>query len=65
MAGLSTTRPWEIVLAARVAREFYVEGQSMVNDDDWTPQTLAERLPGFFHVEETAGGLRLPPLMAR
>jgi len=45
--------------------EWYVDGQSMTNDDDWTPQTLAERLPEFFHSEETAGGLRLPPLMAR
>jgi NAD(P)-dependent dehydrogenase (short-subunit alcohol dehydrogenase family) len=45
--------------------EFYVDGQAMVDDDDWTPQSLAARLPDFFHVEESAGGLRLPPLMAR
>lgn len=45
--------------------EFYVDGQAMVNDDDWTPQTLAARLPAFFHAEQAAGGLRLPPLLAR
>src|ERR1700691_85866 len=31
MTGLSAERPWEIVLAARVAREFYVEGVSKVD----------------------------------
>jgi DNA-binding transcriptional regulator LsrR (DeoR family) len=31
MTGLSPERPWEIVLAARVAREFYVEGVSKVD----------------------------------
>src|ERR1700733_4896600 len=31
MTGLSAKRPWEIVLAARVAREFYVEGVSKVD----------------------------------
>src|ERR1035437_3264801 len=31
MTGLSADRPWEIVLAARVAREFYVEGVSKVD----------------------------------
>ena len=36
MAGLSTDRPSEIVLAARVAREFYLEGVSKVD--------IAERL---------------------
>ena len=30
MTGLSAERPWEVVLAARVAREFYVEGVSKV-----------------------------------
>ena len=34
MAGLSTTRPSEIVLAARVAREFYLEGISKVDIAD-------------------------------
>ena len=36
MAGLSTDRPSEVVLAARVARQFYLEGVSKVN--------IAERL---------------------
>src|ERR1700730_8735078 len=31
MTGLSAERPWEIVLAARVARGFYVEGVSKVD----------------------------------
>src|ERR1035438_7618510 len=31
MTGLSAERPWEVVLAARVAREFYVEGVSKVD----------------------------------
>jgi DNA-binding transcriptional regulator LsrR (DeoR family) len=31
MAGLSTNRPSEVVLAARVAREFYLEGVSKVD----------------------------------
>src|ERR1700751_3716587 len=31
MAGLSTDRPSEVVLAARVAREFYLEGVSKVD----------------------------------
>src|SRR5438034_7400218 len=31
MAGLSTDRPSEIVLAARVARQFYLEGVSKVD----------------------------------
>ena len=30
MTGLSAERPWEIVLAARVAREFYIKGVSKV-----------------------------------
>ena len=36
MAGLSTDRPSEVVLAARVARQFYLEGVSKVD--------IAERL---------------------
>ena len=28
--GLSAERPWEIVLAARVAREFYIDGVSKI-----------------------------------
>ena len=31
MAGLSTDRPSEVVLAARVARQFYIEGVSKVD----------------------------------
>jgi NAD(P)-dependent dehydrogenase (short-subunit alcohol dehydrogenase family) len=54
-----------LIAPGNYIREFYVDGQSMVNDDDWTPQTLAERLPAFFHAEETMGALRLPPLLAR
>ena len=34
MAGLSTARPAEIVLAARVARQYYLEGVSKVNIAD-------------------------------
>ena len=34
MAGLSNGRPTEIVLAARVARQYYVEGASKVNIAD-------------------------------
>ena len=34
MTGLSAERPWEIVLAARVAREFYIEGVSKVEIAD-------------------------------
>ena len=34
MTGLSAERPWEIVLAARVAREFYLEGVSKVEIAD-------------------------------
>jgi DNA-binding transcriptional regulator LsrR (DeoR family) len=34
MAGLSTNRPSEIVLAARVAREFYLEGVSKIDIAD-------------------------------
>ena len=34
MAGLSTDRPSEIVLAARVAREFYLEGGTKVDIAD-------------------------------
>jgi DNA-binding transcriptional regulator LsrR (DeoR family) len=30
MRGLSAERPWEIVLAARVAREFYIDGVSKI-----------------------------------
>src|SRR6266536_5490605 len=30
MTGLSAKRPWEIVLAARVAREFYIDGVSKI-----------------------------------
>src|SRR5438874_12128198 len=36
MAGLSTDRPSEVVLAARVARQFYLEGVSKID--------IAERL---------------------
>ena len=36
MAGLSTERPSEIVLAAQVARQFYIEGVSKID--------IAERL---------------------
>jgi NAD(P)-dependent dehydrogenase (short-subunit alcohol dehydrogenase family) len=45
--------------------EFYVDGQAMVNDEEFTPEILAARLPAFFHVEETSGRLRLPPLLTR
>src|SRR5438477_6893783 len=34
MAGLSADRPSEVVLAARVAREFYLEGVSKVDIAD-------------------------------
>ena len=34
MAGLSTDRPSEVVLAARVARQFYLEGVSKVDIAD-------------------------------
>src|SRR5260370_5760340 len=34
MAGLSADRPTEVVLAARVARQFYLEGVSKVNIAD-------------------------------
>src|ERR1700735_3445154 len=34
MTGLSAERPWEIVLAARVAREFYIDGASKVEIAD-------------------------------
>src|ERR1700734_107512 len=34
MTGLSAERPWEIVLAARVAREFYIDGVSKVDIAD-------------------------------
>ena len=34
MAGLSIDRPSEIVLAARVARQYYLEGVSKVNIAD-------------------------------
>lgn len=54
-----------LIAPGNYIREFYVDGQAMVNDDDWTPETLAERLPAFFHVEEATGALRMPPLLAR
>ena len=34
MTGLSAERPWEIVLAARAAREFYIDGISKVEIAD-------------------------------
>src|ERR1700739_3331505 len=34
MAGLSANRPSEVVLAARVARQFYIEGVSKVDIAD-------------------------------
>ena len=34
MTGLSAERPWEIVLAARAAREFYIDGASKVEIAD-------------------------------
>jgi len=43
----------------------YIESHGLANDEDWTPQTLAERLPGFFYQPPKFEGMRLPPLMAR
>ena len=54
-----------LIAPGNYVTEFYVDGQAMVNDEDFTPETLAARLPAFFHVEETSGRLRLPPLLTR
>src|ERR1700724_4051471 len=34
MTGLSAERPWEIVLPARLAREFYIDGVSKIEIAD-------------------------------
>ena len=54
-----------LIAPGNYVTEFYVDGQALANDEDFTPETLAARLPGFFHVAETSGRLRLPPLLTR
>jgi NAD(P)-dependent dehydrogenase (short-subunit alcohol dehydrogenase family) len=54
-----------LIAPGNYVTEFYVDGQAMANDEDFTPETLAARLPAFFHAEETSGRLRLPPLLTR
>jgi hypothetical protein len=43
----------------------YIESHGLANDEDWTPETLAERLPAFLYQPPKFEGMRLPPLMAR
>jgi NAD(P)-dependent dehydrogenase (short-subunit alcohol dehydrogenase family) len=43
-------------------REMYIESHGLANDEEWTPETLAERLPGFLYQPPKVEGLRLPPL---
>jgi NAD(P)-dependent dehydrogenase (short-subunit alcohol dehydrogenase family) len=45
-------------------REMYIESHGLANDEDWTPQTLAARLPEFLYQPPKFEGMRLPPLMA-
>jgi len=54
-----------LIAPGNYVTEFYVDGQAMVNDGDWSPETLAARLPAFFHEEQTSGRLRMPPLLTR
>ena len=46
MAGLSADRPSEVVLAARVARQFYIEGVSKVDIADRLA-SAGSGLPGY------------------
>ena len=45
-------------------REMYIDGNAMVNNEIWTPQTLAARIHELLHEEPAFAGLRKPPLMA-
>jgi NAD(P)-dependent dehydrogenase (short-subunit alcohol dehydrogenase family) len=52
------------IAPGNMIREMFTDGNVLINEDIWTPETLADRLPGFLHEEPAFEGLRKPPLLA-
>jgi NAD(P)-dependent dehydrogenase (short-subunit alcohol dehydrogenase family) len=52
------------IAPGNMVREMYVDGNVLVNEDVWTPETLASRLPELLHKEPAVEALRKPPLGA-
>jgi len=53
-----------LVSPGNTVREMYIETHALANDEDWTPQTLAARLPEFFYQPPQFQGMRLPSFQA-
>lgn len=53
-----------LVSPGNTVREMYIVSHALANDEDWTPQTLAARLPGFFYQPPRVQGMRLPSFKA-
>jgi len=53
-----------LVSPGNTVREMYIETHALANDEDWTPQTLAAKLPEFFYQPPQFQGLRLPSFKA-
>ena len=53
-----------LVSPGNTVREMYIVTHGLVNEQDWTPQTLAEKLPEFFYQPPKFQGMRLPTLKA-
>jgi hypothetical protein len=57
-----TGHQFSLTAPGNVVREMYVASQTVMIDQDWTPQLLAERSADIVHQEEAFFGLRIPTL---